>query len=177
MNEKSMKELFKGAAIVDFTAAVPGALKMDGFGKPFVEMVRDSNAKTKAVVLIDKGLAGKDTKPIVVKDHVNLSGNNPLVGPNDPCGQRFPIVQGIYFEDALEGWPKAVLAGLKQGEKPNTDELAALEKIGVGVCSYNIVPSMLVAAHAGWKVLGIVVPDSGKLSEEQLKQIRKVVEE
>lgn len=175
MANSDAKKMFNGACLVDYTGSVPGAAKMAGFGPDFIKLIRSGDCKQKAVVVIDRGFGSKTDEVLVAADHVNLSGDNPLVGPNDPLGQRFPIVQGIYF-NPLEGWPQAVVAGLKNGAKPDSEEARALEEIGVGVCAYNLVPSMLIAAHAGWKVLGVIVPENGALSESQLTQITNLVE-
>ena len=175
MADAETKKIFKGACVVDYTGTVPSAARMSGFGPEFVKMIRSGDCKQKAVVVIDCGIASSKSEPFVVADHVNLSGDNPLVGPNDPLGQRFPIVQGIYF-NPLEGWSQAIVAGLKDGAKPDAEEAKALEKIGVGVCAYNMVPSMLIAAHAGWKVLGVIVPENASLSESQIAQLNNLVE-
>lgn len=175
MADNDAKKLFNGACVVDYTGSVPGAARMAGFGPDFVKLIRNGDCKQKAVVVIDRGFGTKKDEVLVAADHVNLAGDNPLVGPNDPLGQRFPIVQGIYF-NPLEGWPQTVVAGLKDGVRPDAEEGKALEKIGVGACSYNLVPSMLIAAHAGWKVLGVIVPEHGALSESQLTQITNLVE-
>ncbi|MBX9572753.1 MAG: hypothetical protein K2X77_27905 [Candidatus Obscuribacterales bacterium] len=175
MADNDAKNIFKGACLVDYTGTVPSATKMAAFGPDFVKLIRSGECKQKAVVVIDRGFGSKKNEVLVASDHVNLAGDNPLVGPNDPCGQRFPIVQGIYF-NPLDGWSQAVVAGLKTGVKPDAEESQALEKIGVGVCSYNSVPSMLIAAHAGWKVLSVILPENGSMSDSQLAQITNLVE-
>lgn len=175
MTDNDARKIFNGAWVVDYTGTVPGAAKMAGFGPDFIKLIRTGDCKQKAIVVIDRGFGSEKEEVLVAADHVNLAGDNPLVGPNDPLGQRFPIVQGIYF-NPMSGWPQAVVAGLKKGAKPDAEEARALEKIGVGVCAYNLVPSMLIAAHAGWKVFGVIVPENGALSEAQLTQITNLVE-
>ncbi|MBX9690432.1 MAG: hypothetical protein K2X27_27200 [Candidatus Obscuribacterales bacterium] len=175
MSNKEMREAFKGAKLVDFTASPHAGFEhMDKFGPEFIEMVRNKSNGSKAVVVIDHGFAARYTGPVLVRDHINLSGNNPLVGPNHPAGERFPIVQGIYFSDILKDCQQGVLAGLKEGVKPDSEEQQLLRTIGADVCSYNLVPSMLVAAHAGWKVLGIVLGENSRLSEKQLAEIKEL---
>ncbi len=166
---------FKNAKLVDFTGKINGYTQMKGFGPEFVDLVRNCKDGSKAVVVVDHGFSGRYASPLLVRDHLNLSGDNPLIGHNDPkIGERFPIVQGIYLTDALKGVSTGVVAGLKEGVKPNSDEQKLLRTIGADICSYNLVPSMLIAAHAGWKVLGILLPDDGNLSTEQIDEIREL---
>lgn len=176
MSTEAMKACFKGAKLVDYTGKVKSFKQMNGFSKEFIDLVRECKDKSKAVVVIDHGFGGRHNKPLIVRDHINLSGNNPLVGPNHPCGERFPIVQGIYLNEALKGVDTGIVAGLKDGVKANSEEQTILRTIGADICSYNLVPSMLVAAHAGWKVLGILLPDGSELSTEQLKEIAELTE-
>ncbi len=148
---------------------------MKSFGPEFVELVRGSKDGSKAVVVVDHGFGGRFTSPLIARDHINLTGNNPLVGHNDPAiGERFPIVQGIYLTDLLKGANSGVVAGLKEGVKPDSEEQELLRTIGADICSYNLVPSMLIAAHAGWKVLGILLSDDANLSAEQVNEINEL---
>jgi purine-nucleoside phosphorylase len=97
--------------------------------------------------------------PHVVRDHLNLTGTNPLVGPNDPCGERFPSVNDVYITDLCPNLPRGVAAGLVGGVFPTREEMEFLRSLGADFCCYNLVPTMIVAAHAGLKVLGLVVPE------------------
>ncbi len=177
MSMNEMKSKFKDAKLVDYTGKTSGFQQLKSFGQEFIDLVRNKQNGTKAVVVIDKGIAGRLAGPVIVRDHVNLTGDNPLVGPNDSSiGERFPIVQGIYYTDCPKGMDTAIIAGLKAGAIPDLDELSALREIGVDISTYNIVPSMLVAAHAGLKVLGIVLPEGAELSEKQVKEIIELKE-
>lgn len=176
MSNNGMKEAFKNAQLIDYTASHAGFKHMSHFGKQFVDLVRDSSNGSKAVVVIDKAINSRIDSPLLVRDHINLSGDNPLVGPNDPIGQRFPVVQGIYYYDAPKGLNTGIVAGLAPEVIPDSDDVKRLRDLGVDACSYNMVSSMLIAAHAGWKVLGIVVPENKTLSDEQQKQILDLVE-
>jgi purine-nucleoside phosphorylase len=171
----NVAELFKGAKLVDFTGRMKGFAQMDSFDGRFVEMMR-SPTGTKSVVLVDRLFAGRTASPTLVRDHLNLTGSNPLVGPNNPCGDRFPVVQGVYVSE-LADLSSGIAAGLKKGVVPNSDEIAFLRNIGADFCCYNIVPAMLAAAHAGWKVLAIALPDNGDLSDSQLQAIEKLTRE
>ena len=171
MSANSAIDAFKGARLVDFTGKHAGFKHMKHFDQSFVDLVRECKDGCRAVVIVDSGFGGKESGPIIARDHINLSGDNPLVGPNHPIGQRFPVVQGIYLNAGLKGAASGIVAGLKEGVKPTAEEKEALKGLGVDVCTYNLVPAMLVAAHAGWNVLGIVLPEGKSLTGDQLKEI------
>lgn len=174
MANQDMKARFKGAKLIDYTGTVKGFKQMERFQQEFIDLVRNDKDGTKAVVVVDRGIGGRYDSPMIARDHMNLSGNNPLVGPNNPIGERFPIVQGIYLTECWKGANTGIVAGLKDGVKPQEEDQELLRAIGADISTYNLVPSMLVAAHAGWKVLGIVLPDGCKLNDEQLGAINEL---
>jgi purine nucleoside phosphorylase len=176
MSENGMKGAFKNAKLVDYTGSYKGFQHLKQFGNDFVDLVRKCKDGAKAVVVIDKAIDSNVKAPLLVRDHINLSGDNPLLGPNDPIGQRFPVVQEIYYYDLPSGLASGVIAGLAPQVVPTSNDQKNLKEIGVDACSYNMVSSMLIAAHAGWKVLGIVVPENQTLSDDQQKQIHDLVE-
>src|SRR5262249_32727233 len=104
---------------------------------------------------------------------------------NDPVGQRFPVVNDIYVSaadtmDQEETWAlgnplgkmrNAIAAGVKPGLKLNDDEMKTLQKLGAALDCYNLVPTMIVATHAGMKVLGLVVPEGQHLDRETVGAI------
>jgi hypothetical protein len=160
---RTMKTELQGALLVDFTSTK--------FGDDFIKLIR--NQKPQAIVVIDKSAGGSVSGPVVVRDHINLTGHSPLCGPNDPCGERFPVVQGIYVEDALPELPRVVAAGLVHGVLPSAEDLKLIKDLGAEVTCYNLVQAMLIAAHANCQVLAIVVPDS--LSPELAAQVKELV--
>ena len=166
----------KNALVIDYTGTVSAAKQMDRFNKDFVKLIRADAKQGRVVLVIDRAIASRQQQALMVRDHINLSGDNPLLGPNDPCGQRFPIVQGIYLSEGIKGLSSGVVAGIKEGTKPDEEEQHILKTLGVEACSYNMVPSMLVAAHAGWQVLGIVLPENAKLSDEQIQEVNQIAE-
>lgn len=174
MSEAAKRTDFKGAKLVDYTGQIKAFTQMSRFGKEFLDLIRECKDGTKAVVIVDRGYCGRYSTAMIVRDHVNLSGDNPLVGPNHPAGERFPIVQGIYFAEGVPDTNTGITAGLKEGILPQAEELSALRKIGVDNCSYNLVPSMLVAAHAGWKVMGILLAEGESLNDKQLQAIQEL---
>jgi len=104
---------------------------------------------------------------VLIDDHINLMGDNPLIGPNDErLGPRFPDMSEPYSQQLME-WAEEVAAGegirLHRGvvsavTGPNLEtraEYRALQRIGADLVSMSTVPEAIVAAHAGMKVLGL----------------------
>jgi purine-nucleoside phosphorylase len=107
---------------------------------------------------------------MVITDHINLigmAGFSPLRGPNDPqLGPRFPIMAGAY-DRALRQLAHQVAAGLgftlRDGvyvmlagptfETPA--DLRFLRLIGADAVGMSTVPEVIVARHAGMRVLGL----------------------
>ena len=107
---------------------------------------------------------------MLITDHLNfvgMAGNNPLRGPNDDAiGPRFPDVTHAYtpaLRDLARKTAVSLDLDLKEGvyaylagpsfETPA--ELRFLHMIGVDAVGMSTVPTVLVAAHAGMRVLGI----------------------
>jgi purine-nucleoside phosphorylase len=121
---------------------------------------------------------------MLIVDHINLTGSNPLVGPNDPDqGERFPVMFDAYRPElnALahkvaikEGFhlQEGVYAGITGPAFFTKAELRFLIKIGADTIGMSTVPEVIVATHAGIKVLGIgtitdmALPDSGAHATE-----------
>jgi purine-nucleoside phosphorylase len=104
---------------------------------------------------------------VLISDHINLQGCNPLCGPNDDLlGPRFPDMSEAYSRDFRE---KAKQVAAEQcipiGEGvyaamlgPNYEtpaEIRYLRIIGADVVGMSTVPEVIVANHMGMKVLGI----------------------
>ncbi len=104
---------------------------------------------------------------MVIKDHINLMGDNPLVGTNlDEFGPRFPDMSEAYSrvlgklaeEVAKEAGfklKKGVYVGLKGPSYETPAEIQYLRAIGVDAVGMSTVPEVIVANHGGLKVLGI----------------------
>jgi hypothetical protein len=168
------KTPLQGALLLDFTGSAPGFKALEKFDERFAELIR-GEGKPQAVVVVDKAVGIPVNGPVVVRDHLNFTGYSPLCGPNHPCGERFPVVQGIYVEDALPELPHLVAAGLVHGAKLTADDVEVVKKLGAETACYNLVPAMLIAAHARCKVLGVLVPD--KLTPELAAQLKSLVGE
>jgi purine-nucleoside phosphorylase len=111
-----------------------------------------------------------DFKPgdlVVISDHINLLGVNPLSGPNhDALGPRFPDMSEAYSREYRRiAMDAAVEVGTRLGEGvyaavpgPSYEtpaEIRYLRAIGADLVGMSTVPETIVANHAGMKVLGI----------------------
>jgi len=110
-----------------------------------------------------------------------------LVGPNNPIGERFPVVNSIYLSaadtiDQEETWTmgnplsklrSGIVAGVKYGAVPSPAELDLLYSMGAHFYNWNTVPTMIIAAHAGLKVLALAVPEGGVLPDQVLMAINR----
>jgi len=104
---------------------------------------------------------------VVIKDHINLQGVNPLTGPNDEnFGPRFPDMTVAYdrrFREIAVGEGNRNRIGLYEGiyaalpgpsyETPA--EIRYLRGIGADLVGMSTVPEMIAARHSGIRVLGI----------------------
>ena len=120
---------------------------------------------TSAVGGINPGLHPGDL--LVIDDHINLMGGNPLVGPNDErFGPRFPDMTAIYSarlrrvaDEAAAALgtalPHGVYAGLCGPSYETPAEIRYLRTIGADVVGMSTVPEAIVARHMGLEVLGL----------------------
>lgn len=105
----------------------------------------------------------------VVTDHINLMGDNPLVGPNDErLGVRFPDMSEPYARDYLElveavalelriPLRRAVYVAVAGPNLETAAEYRFLRAAGADTVGMSIVPECLVAVHGGMRVLGLSV--------------------
>ena len=106
---------------------------------------------------------------MVIEDHINLIGDNPLIGINDErLGPRFPDMSAPYtpalIDDALavarrENFVahRGVYVAVTGPNLETRAEYRFLRTIGADVVGMSTVPEVLVAVHAGLRVLGISV--------------------
>lgn len=104
---------------------------------------------------------------MLISDHINLTGRNPLVGPNDSAlGPRFPDMSEAYSrrlrqiakETAAElGVPlrEGVYVGLLGPNYETPAEIRMLRALGADAVGMSTVSEVIVARHAGMEVLGI----------------------
>lgn len=106
---------------------------------------------------------------MLIADHINLMGDSPLIGPNDEAlGPRFPDMSAPY-DPSLAAVARRAALELKQvlregvyvavtGPALETRaEYRMLRAMGADVVGMSTVPEVIVARHAGMKVLGLVV--------------------
>jgi len=113
-----------------------------------------------------------DTAPgeiMIIRDHINLTGENPLAGPNDDnWGIRFPDMSSVYDTALAEAAFRAgcqekipirmgVYAGLKGPSLETPAEIRFLKAIGADAVGFSTVQEAIVAVHARMRILGLSV--------------------
>jgi len=104
---------------------------------------------------------------VVISDHINLQGVNPLTGPNDErFGLRFHDMTGAYDRRFREmavdegnhlgiGMYEGVYAALTGPSYETPAEIRYLRTIGADLVGMSTVPEVIAARHSGMRVLGI----------------------
>jgi purine-nucleoside phosphorylase len=106
---------------------------------------------------------------MVIGDHINLTGANPLIGSNeDHWGPRFPDMTAAYDKNlrvlALENARRLGLkvqqgtyVGLKGPSLETPAEMRFLRTIGADAVGFSTVMETIAAVHAGMRVLGLSI--------------------
>ncbi len=106
---------------------------------------------------------------MLIEDHINLLGDNPLIGPNDDrLGVRFPDMCHAYDRELLKLGKRIALEEqivCHQGvfvavAGPNLETAAEyrfLRTIGADVVGMSTVPEVIVAVHSKMRVMGVSV--------------------
>ena len=104
---------------------------------------------------------------MVISDHLNLLGDNPLRGPNDErFGPRFPDLTSVYarrlqdvvIEEAKTlglKLPRGIYGALAGPSYETPAEIRMLRTLGADVVGMSTVPEAIVARHMGMEVVGI----------------------
>jgi purine-nucleoside phosphorylase len=124
------------------------------------------------VLLLTNAAGGINTKFVsgalmLIDDHINLLGTNPLIGPNDErCGLRFPDMSEVYSKrlratatEAAGAIGLAIEHGVYisvTGPSYETPaEIRAFRTLGADAVGMSTVPEAIVARHMGMEILGI----------------------
>jgi purine-nucleoside phosphorylase len=104
---------------------------------------------------------------MMIADHINLTGENPLEGQNEEkWGVRFPDMTAVY-DQYLAGFARkaaqshhillqeGVYAGLKGPSMETPAETKFLRQIGADAVGFSTVMEVIAAIHAGMQVLGL----------------------
>ncbi len=130
---------------------------------------------------------------VIVRDHINLMGDNPLIGPNDDeLGPRFPDMSRPYDADLMRlaedaarrekvNAHRGVLVAVAGPNLETAAEYGFLRSVGADIVGMSVVPENLVAIHGGMRVLCLsVVTDKcvpETLEPADIERILRVAEE
>ena len=104
---------------------------------------------------------------MIIRDHINLTGENPLAGPNhDAWGIRFPDMSEVYdrklAETAMQAgaelglaMQQGVYAGLKGPCLETPAEIRYLTRIGADAVGLSTIMEVITAVHARMRILGL----------------------
>ena len=116
------------------------------------------------------GGANRDFKPgtlMIINDHINFFGTNPLVGSNDErFGPRFPDMSETYSKELIEKakrvanrlnieFEEGVYLGSSGPAYETAAEVKMMMTMGASAVGMSTVPESIVANYLGMKILGI----------------------
>lgn len=132
---------------------------------------------------------------VIIEDHINMFGTNPLIGPNiKEFGPRFPDMSAAYNKQLIKQAQNIaannsinIQQGVYVGTTGPTFETVAEYKhfriIGGDLVGMSTVPEVIVAHHAGITCFGIsIVTDSGvpghikEISHEEVQQVANLAQ-
>lgn len=104
---------------------------------------------------------------VIIEDHINLMGKNPLIGPNNnEMGPRFPDMSHAYNVELIDNMKKVsadlgykihtgVYAGVLGPTYETPAEIKMIRLLGADMVGMSTVPECIAANHLGLKVCGI----------------------
>ena len=137
-----------------------------------VRVLRALGAKTLVVSNACGGMnpTGRPGDLMLIADHINLLGDNPLIGPNDDrLGPRFPDMSAPYdarlararargrARSRASRCAKACTSRSPGRTSRRAPSIACCARIGADVVGMSTVPEVIVAVHAGMRVLGLSI--------------------
>ncbi len=138
-------------------------------------------------------LAYRKGEIVLIEDHINMMGINPLIGPNDErIGPRFPDMSEPYSakligltEECARDIKLSIRRGVYLGVTGPCLETRAeyrmMRQFGADLVGMSTIPEVIVAVHAGLKVLGISIVtdlcDPENLLPVNIKEIIKIAGE
>lgn len=160
--------------------------------------VRVMKALGSEVMIVSNAAGGMNPQFVpgdlmVITDHINLMGVNPLIGPNDEVlGPRFPdmsepydrrliqLAEKVAIDEKIK-LQKGVYVGVTGPNLETAAEYRFLRMIGADVVGMSTVPEVIVAVHCGLRTLGIscitdrCLPDA--LKPANIEEILKIAGE
>lgn len=134
-----------------------------------VKVLKKLGVKT-LIITNAAGAVNKRLKPadlMIITDHINFMGTNPLIGKNDESlGTRFPDMSEVYSKNLIkiaENCAKELKIKVKKGiyaagSGPSYEtpaEIKMLKKFGADAIGMSTVPEAIIANYCGMNVLGI----------------------
>lgn len=134
-----------------------------------IKVLADLGIKT-LILTNAAGGVNVDFKPadlMIITDHINLMGKNPLIGPNDDTiGPRFPDMTDLYIPELVniaENSAKKLGINIRKGvyiyfTGPSYETAAEVRMariLGADAVGMSTVPEAIIARHRGLKILGI----------------------
>ena len=104
---------------------------------------------------------------MIIRDHINLTGQNPLIGPHEPdWGNRFPDMARAYDPDLAKlaltignqlniPLQTGVYAGLIGPSLETPAEIRFLQTIGASAVGFSTIMEVIAAVQAGMNVIGL----------------------
>ncbi|EHM09926.1 purine nucleoside phosphorylase I, inosine and guanosine-specific [Thermanaerovibrio velox DSM 12556] len=104
---------------------------------------------------------------VLIEDHINFMGANPLIGPNEDCwGVRFPDMTEAYDRGLMDMMERAasqvgieigrgVYAAMSGPSFETPAEVRMLQRLGATLVGMSTVPEVIAARHMGVRVLGL----------------------
>lgn len=125
---------------------------------------------------------------MIIKDHINLTGANPLIGPNhDAWGDRFPDMSAAYNDDLISisrdsgskmgfSLKTGIYAGLVGPSLETPSEVHFIRTIGGDAVGFSTVQEVISAVHAGMHILAFsIITNAHDLSNPVPANVEEII--